>query len=182
MCESGEEAWDILEVTHEGTKSVKNSKLQMLTTSFEELMMKNDESFYEFYVKLNDIFNSSFNLGDKIPKNTIVRNFLRSLPERFRPKVIEIEENKDLDNMRIVELVGSLQTCEYTFSQAKKKSLFALKTVREESNESSGNYTMSDNKEIAFYTRKFKNLFVSKKGKNQGKNKKTFEIFKGNSS
>ena len=31
------EAWEILETTYEGTKKVKDTKLQMLTTQFEEL-------------------------------------------------------------------------------------------------------------------------------------------------
>ena len=33
------EAWQILETTYEGTKKVKDTKLQMLTTHFEELKM-----------------------------------------------------------------------------------------------------------------------------------------------
>ena len=43
------EAWQILETTYEGTKKVKDSKLQMLTTRFEELKMSEDESFDSFY-------------------------------------------------------------------------------------------------------------------------------------
>ncbi|XP_075669936.1 uncharacterized protein LOC142639674 [Castanea sativa] len=39
------EAWTILETTYEGTKKVKDTKLQMLTTRFEELKMSDDESF-----------------------------------------------------------------------------------------------------------------------------------------
>ena len=35
-----------------GTKVVKDSKLQRLTTSFEEIKMEEDESFNEFYAKL----------------------------------------------------------------------------------------------------------------------------------
>ena len=34
---SVEEAWTILQTTYEGTKAVKDSKLQRLTTSFEEI-------------------------------------------------------------------------------------------------------------------------------------------------
>jgi hypothetical protein len=30
------------------------------------------------------------------------------MPERFRPKVTKIKENKDLDTIRVEELVGSL--------------------------------------------------------------------------
>ena len=47
------EAWQILETTYKGTKKVKDTKLQMLTTQFEELKMSEDESFDSFYGKLN---------------------------------------------------------------------------------------------------------------------------------
>ena len=49
------EAWEILETTYEGTKKVKDTKLQMLTTRFEELKMSEDESFDFFYSKLNEV-------------------------------------------------------------------------------------------------------------------------------
>ena len=49
------EAWTILEITYEGTKKVKDTKLQMLTTKFEELKMGDDEAFDSFYGKLNEI-------------------------------------------------------------------------------------------------------------------------------
>ena len=44
------EAWGILETTYEGTKKVKDTKLQILTTRFEELKMSEDESFDSFYI------------------------------------------------------------------------------------------------------------------------------------
>ena len=40
MCEKSKEVWDILERTYDGTKSMKNSKLQMLTIRLEEIRMK----------------------------------------------------------------------------------------------------------------------------------------------
>ena len=43
--ETAKEAWTILETTYEGTKKVKDTKLQMLTTRFEELKMGDNESF-----------------------------------------------------------------------------------------------------------------------------------------
>ena len=49
------EAWQILETTYEGIKKVKDTKLQMLTTQFEELKMSEDESFDSFYCKLNEV-------------------------------------------------------------------------------------------------------------------------------
>ena len=41
--ETAKEVWTILEITYEGTKAVKDSKLQRLTKSFEEIKMEEDE-------------------------------------------------------------------------------------------------------------------------------------------
>ena len=43
--ETAKEAWTIFQTTYEGTKAVKDSKLQRLTISFEEIKMEEDESF-----------------------------------------------------------------------------------------------------------------------------------------
>ena len=64
--ETAQEAWTILQTTYEGTKAVKDSKFQRLTTSFEEIRMEEDESFDEFYAKLKNMVNSAFNLGETI--------------------------------------------------------------------------------------------------------------------
>ena len=64
--ETAKEAWTILQTTYEGTKAVKDSKFQRLTTSFEEIKMEKDESFDEFYAKVQDIVNTTFNLGETI--------------------------------------------------------------------------------------------------------------------
>lgn len=45
MRETTMDAWCSLETIHEGTVLVNNSKLQMLTTKFEEISMKEDETF-----------------------------------------------------------------------------------------------------------------------------------------
>ena len=70
--------------------------------------MEEDESFDEFYVKLKDIVNSAFNLGETIPKPKIVRKVLRSLLEKFYAKITVIEESKDINKIPLTELVGNL--------------------------------------------------------------------------
>ena len=52
--ETTKEACTILQTTYEGTKAIKYSKLQRLTTSFEEIKMEEDELFDEFYTKLKE--------------------------------------------------------------------------------------------------------------------------------
>ena len=110
--ETAKEAWTILQTTYERTKAVKDSKLQRLTTSFEEIKMEENESFDKFYAKLKDIVNLVFNLGETIAKSKIVRKVLRSLPERFHIKITAIEESKDIDKIPLIKLVGNLQTYE----------------------------------------------------------------------
>ena len=104
------EVWIILQTTYEGTKAVKDSKFQRLTTSFKEIKMEENESFNEFYAKLKDIVNSTFNLGETILEPKVVRKLLRSLPERFHAKIITIEESMDIDSTSLTELIGNLQT------------------------------------------------------------------------
>ena len=105
---TAKEAWTILQTTYEGTKAVKDSKLQRLTTSFAEIKMEEDESFNEFYANFKDIVNSAFNLGETILEPNIVRKVLRSLLERFHAKITAIEESKDIDQISLNELVGNL--------------------------------------------------------------------------
>ena len=70
------EAWEILETTYEGTKKVKDTKLQMLTARFEEMKMSEDESFDSFYSKLNEVVIGKFNLGKKTEDSKVVRKIL----------------------------------------------------------------------------------------------------------
>ena len=60
--EIAKEVWTILETTY----AVKTVKLQRLTSSFEEIRMEEDKTFDEFYARLKDILNSTFNLGKAI--------------------------------------------------------------------------------------------------------------------
>ena len=70
------EAWQILETTYKGTKQVKDTKLQMLTTRFEELRMSEDKSFDSFYSKMNEVVINKFNLGEQTEDSKEVRKIL----------------------------------------------------------------------------------------------------------
>ena len=91
--------------------------------------MSNDESFDEFYAKLNDIVNSTYNFGEIYDQPKIVRKILRSLTENFRSKVTAITESKDVDSIPADELVRSLQSCELDLPKTSKSKSMALKSV-----------------------------------------------------
>ena len=70
--------------------------------------MFDDESSNEFYAKLNDSFNSVYNLYEVYDQPKIVRKILRSLTEDFKPKVAAITESKNVESIPMDELIGSL--------------------------------------------------------------------------
>ena len=172
LTETAKEAWTILQTTYEGTKAVKDSKFQRLTTSFEEFKMKEDESFDEFYAKLKDIVNSAFNLGETIPEPKIVRKVLKSLLERFHAKITAIEELKNIDKIHLTELVGNLQTYELGLTRigkmGKGKSM-ALKAKSSETDESSDD---EDSKIKSYITRQFKKFMKNANGKGFDKDRR----------
>ena len=178
-CESAKDAWDILQITFEGTGDVKRSKLQMLTTRFENLRMLENETIADFYAKLCDISNESFALGEKFSESKLVRKILRSLPDRFQPKVTAIEENKNLDTMKVEELMGSLRTFEMNLKQRKKEKSIALKATQDEIKSEEGTEAEEEEEDqIVFLTKNF-NKYLKK----MGKGSKAFpKNAKGNSS
>ena len=152
------EAWTILQTTYEGTKVVKNLKFQRLITSFEKIKMEEDESFDEFYAKLKEIVNLSFNLEETIPEPKIIRKVLKSLPERFHTKIIEIKESKEIDKIPLTELVGNLQTYELGLTRIRKSSKGKSMTLMAKSSDTDESLDNEDAKMKSYITRQFKNL------------------------
>ena len=171
------EAWEILETTYEGTKKVKDTKLQMLTTYFEELKMREDESFDSFYGKLNEVVIGKFNLGEKTEDSKVVRKILRSLPESFHAKVTAIEESKDLDEIKIEELISSLQKYELSLPSQRKNKSFALKMINERVEAQDSSDEDEVEKEVVYLAKNFRKFLKFKKdGKSFEKGK--FSNFK----
>ena len=156
------EAWQILETTYEGTKKVKDTKLQMLTTRFEELRMSENESFDSFYSKLNEVIIGKFNLGEKTEDSKVVRKILCLLPESFCAKVTTIKESKGLDEIKVQELIGSLQTYEFSLPDQRKSKSLALKTINErvETHGSSDENVVE--KDVAYLAKNFRKFLIFK--------------------
>nr|XP_023872555.1 uncharacterized protein LOC111985138 [Quercus suber] len=116
--------------------------------------------------KLNEIVIDKFHLGEKIEDSKVVRKILRSLPESFRAKVTTIEESKDLDDIKVQELIGSLQTYELSLPTQRKRKSLDLKMVKEraEVHVSSDEYVID--KDVAYLVKIFWKFL---KFKNNGK-------------
>ena len=161
-------AWNILQTMHEGTKAVKINKLQQLTSKFESIRMSDDESFDEFYAKLNDIVNSAYSLGEIYDQPKIVRKILSSLTEDFRPKVTVIIESKDVDSIHVDELIGYLQSYELDLPKTSTSKSMALKSVDDV--EASGFDDDLSTTEIAYLAKNFRNFLRNNNKKARGNN------------
>ena len=150
--------------------------------------MSKDESFDSFYSKLNEVVIGKFNLGEKTEDLKVVRKIFRSLLESFLAKVTTIEESKDLDEIKIQELIGSLQMYELSLPNQRKSKSLTLKMINErvEAHGSSDDDVVEN--DIAYLTKNFYKFLKFKnsekfgdKGKfmSSGKEKKDFKREKG---
>lgn len=133
------EVWLLLLVTHEGKSAVKMSKLQMYTAQLKVLKMEEDEEVSQFNVD--------------IPKSKVVQKVLKSLLKKFKPKVITIEESKDIETIKLEELIGSLQTFETAIKVPTKTKGIAHKV------EEPFVSTEDSDDDLALVAKKFKKFF-----------------------
>jgi hypothetical protein len=140
----------------------------MLISKFEEIKMLEDETFGEFYTKISDLRNSMVSLGKQISDVKLIRKILRSLSECFRIKVTTIEESKGLEEMKIEELVGYLQTYEYSLPPVRKAKTIALKaskTSKKKSRVSSDEDFDIDEDVVAMLAKNFEQFMKNNKFK-----------------
>ena len=148
--------------------------------------MVEDETFDEFYTKLNDIVSSTFNLGEVFEEPKIVRKILRSLTEDLRPKVTVITQSKDVNTILVDELVGSLQSYESDLPKTNKSKSMALKSI-DDVDEGVFDDEMTST-EIAYLAKYFRNFLKNnnRRARNRNvadpKNVKKNEQSKNNSS
>jgi hypothetical protein len=70
---------------------VKGAKLQNYRLEFEQLRMKEDETVGKYFMRVEEHVNGMKGLGEKIEEPSLVQKILRSLPDRFNPRVSTIE-------------------------------------------------------------------------------------------
>ena len=83
--------------------------------------------------------------------------------ESFHAKVTVIEESKDLDDIKVQELIGSLQTYELSLPSQRKSKSPTPKTINErvEAHDSSDEDVV--NKDVAYLVKKFRKFLKFKK-------------------
>jgi len=111
-CTTAKEIWEALKIHQEGTSHVKEEKIDMGVKKFETFEMKEDETIDEMFARLTIIVNELRSLGKTYTTHERVRKILRSLPKNWRPKVMTITQAKNIKELQLEELVGSLRAHE----------------------------------------------------------------------
>ncbi|WRX24441.1 hypothetical protein QQP08_016928 [Theobroma cacao] len=123
-----------------GLIRAKRWQLQTLRLEFETLRLKIEESVSEFFSSTMAIINKMCVHGEKIEHMTVVEKILRSMTPKFNYVVCAIDESKDLDDLSIDELQGSLLVHEQKLSFQDKRE----QALKASSNNSSSTSNSSD--------------------------------------
>ena len=144
-CEMAFDIWRTLEITHEGTSRVKDSKVNILLHDFELFRMQPSETIGDLYTRSTDVVNNLRALGKCFSDFELVNKILRSLNKSWDSKLTAIQESKNLNQFPIEELIGYLITykmkCnihkELENHLLKNRKDFGLRTIEDHSSISS---------------------------------------------
>ena len=104
-------------ITHEGTNQIKDSNVRILKNDYEMFKMKPHESIVEMFTRLTNVVNGLEGLGKRVSEEDKVSKILRCLPPRWNSKTKAIDEAKNLKELLLEELIGSLMTYEMKISR-----------------------------------------------------------------
>jgi hypothetical protein len=179
QCKTAKEMWETLQVHHEGTSRVKETRIDIGVRKFELFEMQEDESIDQMYGRFTIIINELNSLGKTYTTHEKIRKLLRCLTKSWRHIVTAITESKDLSQMKLEDLIGSLKAHESILQEDKpvKKKMIALDSqTREHSQNVENNFENDetlqedDNEEMAFLSRRIQRLM-----QRRNQLKKTFQ-------
>ena len=186
-CEMTFDIWHTLEITHEGTSRVKDSKINLLMHDFNLFRMKPSETIGDMYTHFTNIINSLKALDKYFSNFELVNKILRSLSKNWDSKVTTIQEAKNLNTFSIEELIESLMTYEITnvaqnkheYNLPKNRKDLALRTIEYHLSDDSSD----DDDDLELYIIKLKKFLKEElnntnelKKKKLLKNKKALEV------
>src|SRR6266496_1781092 len=162
--ENAKEIWDTLVDMHEGTESVKESKLDVLQSQLDKFKMKDGEGVAEMYSRLALITNEIAGLGsEEMIDRFIIKKILRALDGKYDTVCTLIQMMPNYKDLKLTEVIGRIVAHE-----------MSLRNKEELHNKSSGAYKASCdaptsssekqvfNEELSLMVKKFKKFNKSR--------------------
>lgn len=110
--ETAKEAWDVLATTYAGDKQTKKVKLMVMRRQLGLLQMESNESVANFVNRLVVLTNQMRSCGEIVSESMKVEKVLTGLTPNFDVVVSAIEQAKDLDTLKLEQLLGALEAHE----------------------------------------------------------------------
>lgn len=110
--ETAKEAWDVLETTYVGDRQTKKVKLMALRRQLGQLKMEPYETVAQFVNRLTVLTNQMKSYGEAVTDSMKFEKFITGLTPKFDNLVVAIEQSKDLDTLKLEQLIGSLEAHE----------------------------------------------------------------------
>ena len=154
LCTTAYDIWRTLQVTHEGTTKVKQTKISILQNQFSSFQMKQNESIVDMYSRFQTIQHDLMALGVEFTNFDLISRILNSLTPEWERKVLAIEEANDLSTLLVEELIGNLMSYEANLQARKEQNIekkcIAFPTINENSD--------LDEEEIVFITKNYNKI------------------------
>ncbi|CAA7027660.1 unnamed protein product [Microthlaspi erraticum] len=109
-CKSAKQTWDTLQKSHEGTSSVKRTRLDQLAFQSKHRKMNSSDSIVQFSSKISVIANEAEVMGKTYNKQKLVKKLLRCLPQKFATHKAVMRVAGNTNSVRYDELVGMLKS------------------------------------------------------------------------
>lgn len=77
--------------------------------------MKEDENIATFMLWVNEVVNHIQGPGETLEEKIVVKKVLTSLPRRLDPNFFAIQEAKDVNSLKLIELHGTLTKFQMIF-------------------------------------------------------------------
>ncbi|KAK8623170.1 hypothetical protein V6N13_118061 [Hibiscus sabdariffa] len=183
-CESAKEVWDKLEVIHEGTNDVKETKIGLLNLEYENFKMDPNEDIKSMFDRFSTIVNQLKGFGEEIPEDKLIRKLIYSLSQSWDSKKTAIIEAKDLKKLKLDELIGSFLTHEMMSIPLKREkekiikeqgvdvNIITLKSSKCKYEDSSMEESSEEDEEMAYLFKNFTRFMKSEKEKSKHEPKK----------
>ncbi|KAK8516449.1 hypothetical protein V6N12_038691 [Hibiscus sabdariffa] len=183
-CDNAKEFWDKLEVVHEGTNEVKETKIGLLNLNYENFKMDPNEDIKAMFNQFSIIVNELKGFVEAIPEEKVVRKLIYSLPESWDSKKTAIIEAKNLKELKLDELIGSLLTHELMSKpliREKEKKIkgqgidvnaIALKSSKKLQEDSSEEESEEEDEEMQYLIKNFTRFMKSERERSKHESKK----------
>lgn len=116
---TAKEMWDTLSVLYEGTKEVRKSNKICLVRKYELFSHEKGESLPAYFNRFNCLLNDLKVLGKVYDNEEVLCKFMDCLPDFWETICTCIKQTKDLEQMPLTALYGTLMNYEQTKNQRK---------------------------------------------------------------